>query len=62
MLLLIRILGTDFDGAVSAPVDAAGLPRLAGELRAVGLSSGDADCVMGGNARRYLSEALPARQ
>jgi microsomal dipeptidase-like Zn-dependent dipeptidase len=55
-------LGTDFDGAVSAPIDAAGLPRLAEELARAGLSKGDADCVMGGNARRYLSEALPARQ
>lgn len=52
-------LGTDFDGAVSAPIDAAGLPRLAEELARAGLPKGDADCVMGGNARRFLSEKLP---
>jgi len=53
-------LGSDFDGAVSAPFDATGLPLLTEALIAEGLSDADIAAVMGGNAIRVLRATLPA--
>ena len=51
-------LGSDFDGAVSTPFDASGLPRLTQALLQAGLSADEIAKVMGGNVARLLSEQL----
>ena len=53
-------IGSDFDGAVSTPFDASGMPLLTDALLAEGLSDADIGAVMGGNAVRLLTAALPA--
>ena len=53
-------LGSDFDGAVSTPFDATGMPLLTEGLLAEGLSDTDIGAVMGGNAIRVLRATLPA--
>lgn len=53
-------LGSDFDGAVSTPFDASGMPLLTEALIAEGLSDEEIAAVMGGNAIRLLSASLPA--
>ena len=52
-------LGSDFDGAVTTPFDAAGLPALTEALMAEGLGDADIARVMGANAIRVLQSALP---
>jgi len=52
-------LGSDFDGAVTTPFDAAGLPRLTDALLRAGLSEEEVAKVMGGNVARVLGQALP---
>jgi microsomal dipeptidase-like Zn-dependent dipeptidase len=52
-------LGSDFDGAVTTPFDAAGLPRLTEALLRAGLSEDQVAKVMGGNVARLLGQALP---
>jgi len=52
-------IGSDFDGAVSTPFDASGMPLLTDALLAEGLSDDDIGAVMGGNAVRVLAAALP---
>ena len=52
-------LGSDWDGAVSVPFDAASLVELTDALLAAGLSEAEIAKVMGGNAVRLLSSALP---
>ena len=52
-------LGSDWDGTVSTPFDAAGLVELTDALLAAGSADGDIEKVMGGNAVRLLSNALP---
>ena len=52
-------LGSDFDGAVSTPFDASGMPLLTDALLAEGLSDDEIGAVMGGNAIRILSASLP---
>lgn len=52
-------LGSDFDGSVTTPLDAAGLPALAAELARAGLTPAAVEAVMGGNARRFLLASLP---
>jgi microsomal dipeptidase-like Zn-dependent dipeptidase len=52
-------LGSDFDGAVTTPFDAGGLPRLTDALLRAGLSEEDVAKVMGGNVTRVLAQALP---
>lgn len=52
-------LGTDFDGTVSVPIDAAGLPHLTEALLAAGFSPTDVRKIMGGNAVRLLRRTLP---
>ena len=53
-------LGSDFDGAVTTPFDATGMPLLTEALLAEGLSDDDIAAVMGRNALRVLGASLPA--
>jgi membrane dipeptidase len=53
-------LGSDWDGAVAAPFDAANVVRLTDALLDVGLGEADIAAVMGENVLRLLAEALPA--
>ena len=52
-------IGSDFDGAIKAPIDAAGLPLLTEALLDAGSSLGDVAKIMGGNILRFLRENLP---
>lgn len=52
-------IGTDFDGAISAPIDAAGMPYLVGALEKQGVDEATINAVMGGNAFRFLAKLLP---
>jgi microsomal dipeptidase-like Zn-dependent dipeptidase len=52
-------LGSDFDGAVTTPFDAASLPLLTEALLAEGFSDEDVARVMGANAIRVLQSTLP---
>ena len=66
LLYAIRIAGidhvgldSDFDGTISAPFDASGLPRLTAALLDAGLPQADVARVLGGNLRRVLAGNLP---
>ena len=52
-------LGSDYDGAVDAPFDAAGLSALTQALMDAGLTEAQIAKVMGGNMMRYLAQHLP---
>ena len=52
-------LGSDFDGAVSTPFDAAGLSALTQSLVRAGLSEADIRKIMGENILRVFSKVLP---
>ena len=52
-------LGSDWDGSVGVPFDAADLPALTQALMDAGLTEAQIAKVMGGNMMRYLSETLP---
>ncbi|WP_134726192.1 dipeptidase [Paracoccus luteus] len=52
-------LGSDWDGSVGVPFDAAGLPALTQALLDEGLSEPQIAKVMGGNVVRYLGQVLP---
>lgn len=52
-------VGSDFDGAVTAPVDVTGLPLLTGALLAEGFDRDEVARIMGGNALRVLEAGLP---
>lgn len=52
-------LGSDWDGSVGVPFDAAGLPALTHSLLDAGLTEEQIAKVMGGNMMRYLRETLP---
>jgi membrane dipeptidase len=52
-------LGSDFDGAVTVPIDASGLALVTEALLALGLDEPAIGAVMGGNAMRVLADALP---
>ncbi len=52
-------LGSDFDGAVTTPFDASGLPRLTAALIGGGFSPDAVAKIMGGNLRRVLAANLP---
>lgn len=52
-------LGSDWDGSVGVPFDAAGLPALTQALMDEGLTEAQIAKVMGGNMVRYLREVLP---
>jgi microsomal dipeptidase-like Zn-dependent dipeptidase len=52
-------LGSDFDGSVTVPFDAAHLSELTEALLQEGFSPEEMRAVMGGNALRFFSENLP---
>ena len=52
-------LGSDYDGSVDAPFDAAHLSALTQALIDAGLTEDQIAKVMGGNMMRYLAETLP---
>lgn len=52
-------LGSDFDGAVTAPFDVTGLPQITQALLDLGLDETAIEGVMGGNVRRLLKRLLP---
>ncbi len=53
-------LGSDFDGAVPIPFDATGIVQLTDGLLAEGFDEAEVGAIMGGNAVRLLTAALPA--
>lgn len=52
-------LGSDFDGAVTTPFDATGLPTLTEAMIEAGFSDEEIGAAMGGNQIRFLLENLP---
>ena len=52
-------LGSDFDGAVTTPFDAAGLAQLTDALLQQGFSEDEIAKIMGENVARLLSQSLP---
>lgn len=52
-------LGSDYDGAIRAPVDSSGLSLLTQALLDAGFASEEVAAIMGGNALRFLQETLP---
>jgi len=52
-------LGSDFDGAVTVPFDAAGLIAITDALIEQGFTDDEIRLIMGGNALRVLKEGLP---
>lgn len=52
-------LGSDFDGAVETPIDAAGLAHLTQALTAVGFSDDEIGLIAGRNALRLMRRVLP---
>lgn len=52
-------LGSDWDGAVATPFDAAGVVQVTDALLAEGFSAADIEKIMGGNLLRVLSQSLP---
>ncbi|HEY3333834.1 MAG TPA: membrane dipeptidase [Candidatus Limnocylindrales bacterium] len=52
-------LGSDWDGAVPVPIDAAGTSRLTDALLDVGLADDDVRAVMGENVLRLFASTLP---
>jgi microsomal dipeptidase-like Zn-dependent dipeptidase len=53
-------LGSDFDGAVTVPIDATGMVTITDALLDLGFDEGAVAKVMGGNAIRVLAEVLPS--
>lgn len=53
-------LGSDFDGTITAPFDAAGWPLLTQALLRRGLSEEQVRAILGGNVVRVLTKTLPA--
>lgn len=52
-------LGSDFDGFVRTPIDAAGMPALTDALLAAGFSAAEIRAIMGQNVQRLLERILP---
>jgi len=52
-------LGSDFDGAITAPFDATGLPQITQALLDLGMDETKIEAVLGGNVRRLLRTSLP---
>jgi len=52
-------LGSDFDGAITAPFDVTGIPLITDELLKLGFTPQEISKVMGGNVKRFLLENLP---
>ncbi|MBI2422521.1 MAG: membrane dipeptidase [Candidatus Hydrogenedentes bacterium] len=53
-------LGSDYDGAVTAPFDISGVGQITDGLLAAGYGKDDIAKIMGGNVLRVLREQLPA--
>lgn len=53
-------LGSDYDGAVTLPWDAAHMEQLTHGLIAAGFAQEEIDLIMGGNVLRLLARTLPA--
>jgi microsomal dipeptidase-like Zn-dependent dipeptidase len=53
-------LGTDFDGTVSVPIDATGLPHLTEALLRAGFTPNEIERIMGENVVRVLRRTVPA--
>jgi membrane dipeptidase len=53
-------LGSDYDGTVSVPFDATGLPLLTEALLAEGFTPQDVEQILGENVVRVLRDTLPA--
>ena len=52
-------LGSDFDGAISAPFDTSGVVLVTEALLKAGFSEKDIASIMGGNYLRLLGQTLP---
>ena len=52
-------IGSDFDGAVTAPFDVTGFPQITQALLDAGFDDAQIEAVMGGNVRRVLKALLP---
>jgi membrane dipeptidase len=52
-------LGSDFDGFVRTPIDAAGMPALTDALLRAGFNESEIRAVMGENVQRLLERSLP---
>ncbi|NUO84291.1 membrane dipeptidase, partial [candidate division KSB1 bacterium] len=52
-------LGSDFDGAIRAPIDASNMAQITQALSEEGFTSEEIYKIMGGNVLRVLLEALP---
>lgn len=52
-------LGSDFDGAITAPMDTRGMPLITEGLLERGFSNGDIQKILGGNVERVLRQTLP---
>jgi membrane dipeptidase len=52
-------LGSDFDGAVTVPFDASGMPLVTEALMKQGFSQDEMAKIMGGNVVRFLEQNLP---
>ncbi len=55
-------LGSDYDGTVSVPFDATGLPLLTEALLNEGFAPSEIEQIMGGNVRRVLRRTLPVAE
>ena len=54
-------LGSDFDGVVRTPIDAAGMKYLTAALLESGMNRESVRKIMGGNTLRFLQQNLPVR-
>lgn len=52
-------VGSDFDGAITAPIDASGMALLTEALVGQGFTEEEIAKIMGGNVLRVLREVLP---
>jgi membrane dipeptidase len=52
-------LGSDYDGAITAPFDTTGLVQITDALLGEGFSESEIEMIMGGNVIRLLKENLP---
>jgi microsomal dipeptidase-like Zn-dependent dipeptidase len=52
-------LGSDFDGAITAPFDATGLVLITDALIEQGFNDQEIKMIMGGNTLRVLKDSLP---
>ncbi|MEO8500360.1 MAG: dipeptidase [Vicinamibacteria bacterium] len=52
-------LGSDFDGAITAPFDASGMPQITQAMLDLGMDETKIEGVLGGNVRRLLRALLP---